>query len=133
MKIAIVGNAVVVTSELRLEDIQLLEKYKPEALIVRGGEDGKEPMFRIASTVAAGNINDYGASFNGVTRDGSGKATVTLGLPVVEGGVDELRSVVADALGEAVLYIQKLESELPAVIEDVKAKRAALMESITIV
>ena len=40
-KITIAGDAVVVTSALKLEDIKTIEKYRRNALVLKGGEDGK--------------------------------------------------------------------------------------------
>ena len=42
-KIVIAGDAVVVTSAMKLEDIKTIEKYRPKELVLKGGEDGKEP------------------------------------------------------------------------------------------
>ena len=39
-KIVIAGDAVVVTSAMKLEDIKTIEKYRPKELVLKGGEDG---------------------------------------------------------------------------------------------
>ena len=44
-KITIAGDAAVVTSAMKLEDIKTIEKYRPKELVLKGGEDGKEPIF----------------------------------------------------------------------------------------
>lgn len=41
-KIKVVGNAAVITSNLTLGDIALVKAYRPEALALKGGENGKE-------------------------------------------------------------------------------------------
>mgnify|MGYP000937705903 CR=1 FL=1 len=61
-KIVIAGDAVVVTSAMKLEDIKTIEKYRPKELVLKGGEDGKEPIFGVGTTHGAGNINAVGAS-----------------------------------------------------------------------
>lgn len=61
-KIVIAGDAIVVTSAMKLEDIKTIEKYRPNALTLMGGEDGKEPIFAIGTTEGCGNINQVGAS-----------------------------------------------------------------------
>lgn len=130
MKVAVVGDAVVLTSDIKLEDIKLVEKYRPEALIVFGGEDGKEPQFRIGSTTGVGNINAYGASFAGEARDGSGKATITLTAVGVD--TDDLKEKIADQYGVAIGFIKKLEGTIPAVAAEITDERNALIASITL-
>ena len=49
-KIVIAGDAVVVTSAMKLEDIKTIEKYRPKELVLKGGEDGKEPIFGVGTT-----------------------------------------------------------------------------------
>ena len=39
-KIVIAGEAVVVTSAVKLEDYRKVAKYRPKALVLLGGEDG---------------------------------------------------------------------------------------------
>ena len=56
-KIVIAGDAIVVTSAMKLEDIKTIEKYRPNALTLMGSEDGKEPIFAIGTTEGCGNIN----------------------------------------------------------------------------
>mgnify|MGYP007102082194 CR=1 FL=1 len=41
-KITIAGEAVIITSALKLEDIKKVQKYRPKELVLKGGEDGKE-------------------------------------------------------------------------------------------
>ena len=56
-KAIIAGEAVVVTSSMKLEDLETIAKYRPEALTLKGGEDGKEPIFAISITKGAGDIH----------------------------------------------------------------------------
>ena len=56
-KVKTMGQAIVVVSEVKLDDIKKIEKYRPEALVLKGGEDGKEEIFRIGT--GAGKINTY--------------------------------------------------------------------------
>lgn len=56
-KIVIAGDAVVVTSAIKLEDLRNIKKYRPAALILKGGEDGKEPIFAVDVTNGNGDIN----------------------------------------------------------------------------
>lgn len=129
-KITIVGDAVVVTSTLKFEDIKLVQKVRPKALTVYGEEDGKKvPVFGICTADGKGHISESGISFGGATRDGEGLAQITMGVPSKEGSVKEL---VADAIGGAVMQLNKLEATLPAVIEEIKAEKTAMLDSIVL-
>lgn len=126
-KITVVGQAVVVTSAMKLEDIKKVAKYRPEALILKGGEDNKEDIFRLG--VGAGSINKFGASFDKETRDEEKLAVVTM-TTTYDGA--EIKDFVADELGAAFISLGKLEAALPAVIEEIDREKAAIMESITL-
>ena len=106
-KIVIAGDAVVVTSAMKLEDIKTIEKYRPKELVLKGGEDGKEPIFGVGTTHGAGSINAVGASFGSETRDDDKLACITLFLDGVTGDVKDW---VADRLGAAIINLNKLES-----------------------
>ena len=75
-KIVIAGDAVVVKSELNLEDIKTIAKYQPKALTLMGGDEGKEPIFALGTTTGTGSINSVGASFG--KADSDGKAVITM-------------------------------------------------------
>lgn len=127
--INIYPGAVVIVSELKLEDIKAIEKYRPSALILKGGEDGKEPVFKIGTTVrSAGNINAYGAEFGGETHDEK-KATVTL---AVNGDTDEIRDELVERYGTALQYLNELEATLPAVLEEIGEARTKILDSISV-
>ena len=129
MKVTIAGSAAVITSTLSLEDVKTVAKYKPSALTLYGGEDGKDPLFSIGiSGSTAGKIGEYGAEFGTQTADG-GKATVTV---VFGSPVDDAKEYIADALGGALLNLAKLEEALPNVIDQINAEKAAVLANITV-
>lgn len=129
--IAVVGEAVVITSNLLLEDIKSVAKYRPEKLQLKGGEDGKDVVFVIGvAPNARGSINSVGAEFGNIPQDGTGCATITIDRPRVDGmGTKE---AVAERIGTAILDINKMEAILPAVIEEIANEKAAIMENITV-
>ena len=129
-KITIVGDAAVITSSLKLADIKKVAKYRPSALILMGGEDGKEPVFRIGATDGDGIINQYGAEFNGETRDAEKLATITLTFSV-EGDCD-IKEVVADTIGPWVMTLNKLEAQIPGILEEIDAEKEAILANITV-
>lgn len=128
-KIVIAGDAVVITSAIKLEDLRNIKKYRPTALVLKGGEDGNEPIFAINVTNGNGDINQYGASFGAATRDDEKLATITLVAPGVEGDIKEF---VADKLGSALINLNKLEETLPGVIQSIASEKAQIMDNISI-
>lgn len=128
-KIVIAGDAVVITSALKLEDLRTVAKYRPKSLILMGGEDGKEPIFRVAVSHGAGDINQYGIEFGRETRDDAKLATLTM---VTTGIGEDIKEFIVDKIGGALVKLNKLEEILPAVIDEINTEKAAVLESITI-
>ncbi len=127
-KIVIAGDAVVVKSDLKLEDIKTIEKYQPKALTLMGGEEGKEPIFALGTTTGAGSINSVGASFG--RADADGKAVVTMVMTGVP--TEKAKDWVADTLGGAIINLNALEAKLPAVLSEITTQRATVMENISV-
>jgi len=128
-KIVIAGEAVVVTSAIKLEDLRKVAKYRPDALVLKGGEDGKEPIFRIGVCSGTGKINKYGAEFGAETHDDAKLATITLVTDALEG---DIREAVAEAIGASILNLNKLEETIPAVLAEIDAEKAAILGNITV-
>lgn len=126
-KITIAGQAVVVTSALTLEAIKKVKKYRPDALILKGGEDGKEPIFALG--VGDGGINKYGASFNHETHDDAKLAVCTL-TTTYEG--DDIEDFIADEIGSAIINLNKLEAKLPQVIAEIDEEKETIKSNITV-
>ena len=128
--ISIVGESVVITSAMTLDNYKTVAKYRPKALQLKGGEDGKEVVFVVGVTSnPRGSINKVGAEFGGVAHDGSGKATITFDLPC---GDDDVKERVAEKIGVAIIYLNKLEEVLPDVIREIAAEKNAVMENISV-
>lgn len=127
-KIIVAGDAVVIKSTLKLEDIQLVQKARPKALTIFDEEDGKKILdsaFGICTTAGRGSVTDAGICFNSASQEGL--AQVTVPVPAGEG---ELKERVAAAYGVAVMKLGKLESKLPEIISSIKADNAAMLGSI---
>jgi hypothetical protein len=129
-KIVIAGDAVVVTSSLKLEEIRTVEKYRPNELVLKGGEDGKEPIFAIGVTDGCGNINEVGASFGRETHDEEKLASITMCTGA--GITGDIKEWVAERIGGAIIKLNKLEEKLPAVLEEIEAEKAEVMSNITV-
>ena len=125
-KIKVMDKAVVVTAGVKFEDIQMIEKYRPAALTLMGGEgEKKEPIFKL-NTGGSG-INKYGASFDHANAEGYAVLTMTTNY-----SGDKIKEFVADELGEAITNLNALEAKLPDVLTSVKAERDAILANITV-
>jgi len=130
-KILVAGDAVVITSSRKLEEIKELEKYLPKALFLYETDDDgkKQPVFRVCSTKGAGSISKAGVAFGSVAHDGSGLATLTAKLP---DGVEDAKAYVADEYGFAVVQLNKVEAGIDAALAQVSADKAAIEANIEI-
>ena len=129
-KIIVAGEAVVITSSMKLADLETIKKYNPKALVLMGGEDGKEPVFCIGvNRGKTGSINQFSVDFGAETRDDKKLATMTLMTSGVTGDVKEF---VADEYGAALMLLNKLEATLPAALEAIAADKKAILENITV-
>ena len=129
-KFTIAGNALVITSDLKLSDLETVKKYRPNALKLMGGENNKEELFRIdTGSDANGGISAYGVCFGAATHDAEKKACITVSLGNVQGDIKEY---VADKYGEAVMYLNQLEDSLPAVVASIAEQKRGIMANITV-
>lgn len=127
-KITIAGDAVVITSAMTLEDISTIKKYCPKALILMGGEDGKDQVFAI-NVGERGDVNKYGVVFAKETRNDDKFATVTTTVNYTGTNIKEY---VADKFGVVIANLNRLEATLPAVLEEIANEKAEIMNNITI-
>lgn len=128
-KVTILGGAVVVTSEFKFDEIKMVEKYRPKELVLMGGEDNKDEVFRIGTTVGNGSICEYGASFGRRTRGEEEKAMITFTIENIE----NLKEYITDEFGSAIMNLNKIEEKIPDVIEEIKREREKVMSGITVV
>ena len=125
-KVICVGNAVVLVSSMKFEDILKIKKYRPDALTVKD-EDGNQ-VYAITATCGNGAIGKYGAEFGGKPHDEDGFATITM-LTDADGDIKEY---LVDTLGAAIKHINDIESKAADVIAEIDADRAAIAEAIEI-
>ena len=128
-KINVVGDAVVIKSEVKFDDLLAVAKYRPEALVLMGGKDNKDEIFRVGVTSGLGEIGTYGASFGAKTHDDDGKAVITI---VRKFTGDDIKEQVADVYGGAMLKLAKIEEAIPAVLAEISEERAGLMANICV-
>lgn len=131
-KLSILGNAVVITSVMKLEDIRTIEKYNKDALILKEDVEGKKvPVFGVA-TGSTGEINQNGATFADATRDDDKFAQITL-CTCAAGITGDVKEWAADKFGKAITRLSQLEATIPAVLDGIAADKAAVMANITVV
>lgn len=128
-KIIIAGDAVIVKSALKFEDLNTVKRYRPEALVLMGGEDNKDPVFAIDTVNGKGSISKYGASFGSESHDEEKLATITMVVPTQFDG--DIKDYVTDNIGAAIINLNKLEENLPTVIQEIANEKAKVIESIT--
>lgn len=128
-KVTIAGKAIVITSALKLEELETVKKYQPKALVLLGGEDGKEPIFAVGVVRgSAGKICNIGVEFGEETQTEK-LATMTLMAPA---DVKDMKEYVADKYGAALMNLAKLEANLPAVIGAIAAEKQSIMDNISV-
>ena len=127
--IKIVGGAAVVESGFALEDLQKVEKFRPEALKLYEGEgNAKKITYAICTTKGNGTINAIGAEFGETTTD-DGKATISMLLP---NGTKDPKKWAEDHIGVAILKLKKIEEQIAPAMADVADEQAAVRAAITV-
>lgn len=130
MKVTIIGEAVVITSDLKISDIKEIRKIRPEALTLKGGEDGKEDLFAIGvAQSGSGSLDKYGAEFSPIGRGEDGFATITLSAS----GVSDIKEWFYDRYGASYSMLRTLEAMLPGVVDEIVAEKAEIIDSISVV
>lgn len=128
MKLSIVADAYALTSSIKVSDIILLKKYKPEALRIRDENDNVK--FAISYEEGGGCVSSFGITFGGATRDENGYATITGAIPVVLKTTSEAKEYVAEIFGSVVANLKKLEESVGTEAQKIKDEKQALIDSI---
>jgi hypothetical protein len=124
-RIKIAGNAIVLTSKLKLDTIKKLEKYVPNALVLVSTEKDEETeIFRIA-TGKVGSVSKYGISF--ATADKNGFATITTNIPE---DVTDKKEYVKDNYATILLMLKDIEAVANTTLAEFEADYEKLDEEI---
>lgn len=126
-KISVCGDAIVITSSMKLSDLRTIERFRPEALAVL--DEDKEVVFAIGTTNGCGTVNEYGMSFGSETHDENKLATITMCGREIAGDVKEY---IADNFGGVIAKLNELEEKLPEVLRDIQTAKQRVMDSITV-
>lgn len=128
-KIIITGSAIVLKSELTLDTIQKLAKYRPSALERR--DDKERLVFKVAVAAEGnGSINDKAVFFAPITHDPDKKATVTLQIP--ESVKGDVKEYAADLLAAAFNGLNDMEGSMLRASSAVDSAKAEMLEAITV-
>ena len=125
-KIIISGTTATVTSKFTTEQLKLLEKRNPEALVLK--DEKENPIFAIF-TGNKGSITKDGVVFGGTSFDGSGKAVASLDIPNT---VTDVKAWVMEAIGNAIIKLNQLEDTLDGALSAVAAETAKVEGSIEV-
>ena len=125
----IAGNAFIVTSSAKLEDLRTIKKLRPKALeLYEGTGSEKKIVFAIGLTEkSAGHLNENGATFSPcASKDGN--ATITYNFT---GETTDIAAEVHDKFGLALLRLNTLEATFESVLEEIKADAEKIKGMIT--
>ena len=125
--ITIAGSSFVVTSKISMSDLELVRKHRPGALKIVE-EETKEELFAIG--IGSNSISEYGISFGGTSNDEKQLAAVTMNIP---SDVEDATEYVAESVGAAVVNLNRIESGIGKVLEEIRAEHKAVTDSIKVV
>ena len=123
-KVTIAGNSFVITSSVSMADLETVKKYRPSALAITD-PDTKETLFKVGT--GSNNVSDYGISFGGVSNDDEKLATATLCIP---SDVEDAKEYVLDKAGLAIANLNKIESDIAGVLDEIRTERNTIAENI---
>ena len=130
-KVNVVGNVMVVTSKLKLEDLKKLQNYYPDSLCI---SDDNGIVYYKVCVGSEQSISQYGICFLDTTSDPNGYAACTLPLPSSVGAHTgaQLQNYIATTYGASLVGLNEIESRLESVIQDVLEKEEMIKSQITI-
>lgn len=130
MKAEVKGNALIITSSMKAEDLLKIKKAKPEALALTEENDGVKSMVFFIDVALGGEprVEPEFIVFDGTTHDEEKYATATI---LLRGEIGDPRETVAELFGQELMKLRRLEATLPEVLENVQVEHAALLECIS--
>ena len=128
MRSKIVGQALVITLETKLDDLKRAAKYAPKALYLFGEDDEGHTAVRFGVQVVGkpitGSLNKYGATFGSCNADGF--AQITLPLQGVE--AEKRKGTVIDLYGKAMFDLAEVETNVAAALDTIDTQIASVVE-----
>ena len=121
--VKIVGNAVVLTSDLTVEEIAKVKKFTKNGLKLKD-EKGND-IFEIVYSPGHSSISDYGINYGEVNAEGYAQATLMLDESIKpENRLDVVLDCYAIALGNIrtlETYIREAATEVNSTVEAIKS------------
>lgn len=130
MNIKIVGDAMVVVSEVNLDTIKKLEKAFPESLILRENDPANNemiPVFRVCSGKTA-SFSNNGIAFTGAAAEGKATCTMLLMADTAE----KKEQFIKDNLAKGILRMVRLEEQIVGAAEELEATYATAMACVSV-
>lgn len=127
-RITIAGNAMILTSKLKLETIQKMEKYNPKALclIEVDKNDEETEVFRIASGKLS-SISKYGITFAEANSKGNAIATV-----LFPEGINDKKQYIKDNFANVMFMLEDLEDAVETACTALEMAYAKLDDEIEV-
>ena len=125
--IVITGNTLTLKSDVTLETVKKLAKYRPSALKL---VDDKEKLVFKAGIAAegTGTVAEMAVYFAPYTNDAAGKAVVTIAIPA---GVKDVKDWAADMIAPCYKKLEALEAQMTGAEAEVDTAKAEMVERIT--
>ena len=121
--IKVIGDAMIVTSAIKMEDIKLLQRLDPDSLVARDKDD--EPVYAVF-TGDSGFMENTGIRFTGA--DSNGFATVTILLPPASQAQRE--EFIKENYAMAITALQAMEELLIEYLISFKTKYNEAMQAV---
>ena len=130
-KLQILGNSLTLTSALKAEDINRVEKLDPKALrLFEENPEGKmEEVFRVALTDGQPNFSPYGVAFDSVNKDGYAYLTAHLNRP---DNIEDEKTVATESFLPVLTKLNKLEETFNAKLDEINASVQAAKDNVEV-
>lgn len=121
--IKVIGDAMIVTSAIKMEDIKLLQRLDPDSLVARDKDD--EPVYAVF-TGNSGFMENTGIRFTGTDRNGF--ATTTILLPSAT--QNQREEFIKENYAMAITALQAMEELLIEYLISFKTKYNEAMQAV---
>lgn len=125
--VKIVGNAVVLTSELKAEELSTVKKFTKDGLKLKD-EKGNE-IFAIAYTPGCSAISDYGVNYGEVNAEGYAQATFVMDENVK---AEDRMATVLDNYAIAIGNLKTLETYIREAVTGITKTVEEIKDSIEV-
>ena len=130
-KIQILGNALTLTSALKAEDMNRVERLNPKALkLFEENPEGKmEEIFRVTMTEGEPNMSSYGVAFDSVNKDGYAYLTMQVCRPT---DVENEAETATETFLPILTKLNKLEEAFTMKLADINTSVQTAKENVEI-